>query len=76
MSKEQILERGLNERVRQEVSIHRELDHPSILKLYTFFEDAQHVYLILELCTGGELQKVLRGVPLKEEHCEDQVYTY
>ncbi|XP_018016374.1 serine/threonine-protein kinase PLK4 [Hyalella azteca] len=69
ISKEQILERGLNERVRQEVSIHRTLDHPSILKLYTFFEDARFVYLVLELCTGGELQKALKGKPLPEEQC-------
>lgn len=70
MVKKHILERGLNERVRQEVSIHRKLDHPSILKLYTFFEDTEHVYLILELCRGGELQKLLRGQPLKEEQCK------
>jgi len=31
------------------------LDHPHILKLYEFFEDEKNVYLITELCTGGEL---------------------
>ena len=31
------------------------LDHPNILKLYEYFEDNKNVYLITELCTGGEL---------------------
>jgi calcium-dependent protein kinase len=31
------------------------LDHPHVLKLYEYFEDAKNVHLITELCTGGEL---------------------
>lgn len=31
------------------------LDHPSILRLYDYFEDEKYVYLVLELCSGGEL---------------------
>ncbi|XP_050532647.1 serine/threonine-protein kinase PLK4 [Daktulosphaira vitifoliae] len=48
------------ERVRQEVKIHSQLKHPSILELYTFFEDCQHVYLVLELCHNGELLQYLK----------------
>jgi calcium-dependent protein kinase len=33
----------------------RELDHPNVLKLFEFFEDTRYVYLVMELCTGGEL---------------------
>ncbi|EAT38772.1 AAEL009360-PA [Aedes aegypti] len=51
---------GMANRVRQEVSIHSQLKHPSILELYTFFEDASHVYLVLELAENGELQRYLR----------------
>ncbi|KAK7066258.1 Serine/threonine-protein kinase plk4 [Halocaridina rubra] len=53
---------GLTERVRQEVTIHSQLNHPSILKLYTFFEDDHYVYLILELCRNGELQKYIKSL--------------
>lgn len=31
------------------------MDHPNILKLYEYFEDGKYVYLITEICKGGEL---------------------
>mmetsp|Transcript_12904 Transcript_12904/g.32554 ORF Transcript_12904/g.32554 Transcript_12904/m.32554 type:complete len:395 (+) Transcript_12904:2-1186(+) len=31
------------------------MDHPNIIKLYETFEDHRNIYLIMELCTGGEL---------------------
>lgn len=43
------------ERFAQEVKILQTLDHPNIIKLYEYFEDAKNVYLITELCSGGEL---------------------
>lgn len=50
---------NMTERVRQEVGIHARLKHPSILELYTFFEDTNHVYLILELAHNGTLHRFL-----------------
>lgn len=47
-------------RVRQEVSIHSRLKHPSILELYTFFEDPNYVYLILELAENGALNRYMK----------------
>lgn len=32
-----------------------ELDHPNIVQLYETFETQDHIFLIMELCTGGEL---------------------
>ena len=43
------------ERFEAEIKILQTLDHPNIIKLYEYFEDAKNVYLITELCTGGEL---------------------
>lgn len=31
------------------------LDHPHILKVFEYFEDDTHLYIVTELCTGGEL---------------------
>lgn len=33
----------------------RNLDHPNIIKLYETFEDSRNIYLIMEMCEGGEL---------------------
>ena len=38
-----------------EISILQQLDHPNVLKLYEYFEDDKYVYLVTELCKGGEL---------------------
>ena len=41
--------------LRAEIAIMTELDHPNILRLIEYFETDDEVYLILELCRGGEL---------------------
>lgn len=51
---------GMVGRVKQEVAIHSKLKHPSILELYAFFEDANYVYLVLELAQNGELHRYLK----------------
>ncbi|EDV40833.1 uncharacterized protein Dana_GF10707 [Drosophila ananassae] len=53
---------GLTNRVRQEVEIHSRLKHPSVLQLYTFFQDANYVYLVLELAHNGELHRYMNHI--------------
>ncbi|KAL7069280.1 protein kinase domain-containing protein [Cryptosporidium serpentis] len=43
------------DRFRQEIEIMKSLDHPNIIRLYETFEDNNDIYLVMELCTGGEL---------------------
>ena len=31
------------------------MDHPNIIKLFESFEDHRNIYLVMELCSGGEL---------------------
>jgi polo-like kinase 4 len=52
---------GMVARVQNEVEIHCQLKHPSILELYKFFEDQKYVYLVLEMCHNGELQQYLNS---------------
>jgi serine/threonine protein kinase len=33
----------------------QKLDHPNVLKLYEWFIDNESVYLVTEICRGGEL---------------------
>ncbi|CAM9593701.1 unnamed protein product, partial [Laminaria digitata] len=55
-------------RVANEVRLHWGLKHPTVVELLEFFEDERFVYMVLELCGGGDLYRRLkeRG-PLGEE---------
>jgi len=39
----------------REVDLQKALDHPNICKVYDVYQDAKVYYIVLELCTGGEL---------------------
>lgn len=67
---------GMCGRVIQEVYIHSRLKHPSILEVYAYFEDPNYVYLVLELCQNGELQRYLKqrgSQPLSESECKEVI---
>lgn len=38
-----------------EVEILKSLDHPNILKVYEYFEDPEHFYIVMEYCEGGDI---------------------
>lgn len=42
-------------RAQQEITILKMMDHPNIIKLHESFEEDQSIYLVTELCAGGEL---------------------
>ena len=42
-------------RLKNEIDLLRATDHPNIIKLFETFEDKNHLYLIMEECSGGEL---------------------
>ena len=49
--------------LRLEINAMRRLDHPNIVKLYGAYEDVEEasVFLVMELCSGGELvQRLLK----------------
>ena len=44
------------------------LDHPNILKIYEFYQDENAVFIIMEICTGGELfDKIIEQGSLFEQ---------
>lgn len=54
-------------RFKMEIDIMRELDHPHIIKLFEVFEDSRFVYLVMELCEGGELfDRIIENVHFTE----------
>jgi len=55
-----IVENCLEQHVVDERNVMTLTDHPFILKLHSSFWDEYYVYLVLELCLGGELFSYLR----------------
>lgn len=51
----QIISKKKLDNIKQEITIHRMLDHPNIVKLIESFEDEQNFYMVLEYCPVGEL---------------------
>ncbi|XP_070192144.1 calcium/calmodulin-dependent protein kinase type 1-like [Littorina saxatilis] len=47
--------KGKEESLDNEISVLRRLAHPNIVELRDVFDDKTHVYLVMELVTGGEL---------------------
>mmetsp|Transcript_15168 Transcript_15168/g.17572 ORF Transcript_15168/g.17572 Transcript_15168/m.17572 type:complete len:712 (+) Transcript_15168:387-2522(+) len=43
------------EELRNEINILKGMDHPNIVKLHEVFSHKKQIYLILELCDGGDL---------------------
>merc|ERR1719454_1359516 len=50
----------MTEYLAREVKTQMRLQHPNILRLHYYFEDASKVYLLLEYANGGSLFSLLR----------------
>ncbi|KAH9501812.1 Serine/threonine-protein kinase plk1 [Dermatophagoides farinae] len=58
ISKTQLVKDKHKTKMSLEISIHRSVDHEHIVKFYSFFEDANFVYIILELCGKRSLMEM------------------
>lgn len=41
--------------LKNEIAILKDMDHPNIVKMYEFLEDEKRIYIVTEICKGGEL---------------------
>jgi len=51
-------------RLRREIQLLRELKHSNIVELHQVFEEKGTLFMVMELCTGGELWHFLQSVEL------------
>lgn len=41
--------------LKNEIAILKDMDHPNIVKMFEFLEDEKRIYIVTEICKGGEL---------------------
>jgi serine/threonine protein kinase len=56
------------DRLRAEITIQHQVKHPNIVELLNCFSDERYVYLILELCSNGDLEHYLQEKKTLSEH--------
>ena len=42
-----------------EVKILHKVDHPNIVKYYETYDEENYMYMVMELCSGGDLYKMI-----------------
>jgi len=58
-------EKAMRESFEKERAILARLEHPHIVKMYECFEERQSLWLVLELCRGGELYEYVAALANK-----------
>ena len=64
-------------KLKNEISIMSKIDHPHIIKLYEVYESNRSLYLIMELCKGGDLFKhIMERAQNKKKYSERMLLKY
>jgi len=61
-------EKAMRESFEKERAILARLEHPHIVKMYECFEERQSLWVVLELCRGGELYEYVAALANKRRH--------
>ena len=65
--------------VMDEVDLLKKVDHPNIVEYFETYDDKHYLYLVMELCTGGELfdshdEYIKNDKPYSEKKAADVIY--
>lgn len=66
VEKQPLAVRGMLEQLAREFGVQRGIQHPNIVRVVELLEDAQHAYLLLDLCVGGSLWHAAQQFPNSE----------
>ena len=59
-----------------EVQLMQNIDHPNIVKYYETYNDYKYLYIVMEMCEGGEFGEVIQSDPssFNEVYISKQIY--
>ena len=74
ISKQSILRSRMGSQVKKEISIMKDLDHPNIVRVLEVLMSTEHLYIVMDFVSGGELYaKITRGGRLSDTACRRYV---
>lgn len=74
ISKQSILRSQMGSQVKKEISIMKDLDHPNIVRIFEVLMSTQHLYIVMDFVSGGELYgKITRTGKLSDKECRRYV---
>lgn len=60
--------------VRKEIKVLKSVEHVNIIKVFEVFEDSDNVYILMELCSGGELfEKMQKNGKFSEKQAAQMI---
>lgn len=54
------IEKNKRQQIQNNVRICHELEHKHVVQFYEWYETSNHLWLVVELCTGGSLKNILK----------------
>ena len=55
LNKKKIKQQGVFEKVKREIKVLRQFNHPHIIKHYEFIDTTSDIFMVIEFASGGEL---------------------
>lgn len=75
VSKKLMMKNNQKEKMTQEITIHRSLNHKNVVKFHSFFDDDSNVYIVLELCKRRSMMELhKRRKAITEYECRYYIY--
>ncbi|XP_037939686.1 serine/threonine-protein kinase polo-like [Teleopsis dalmanni] len=75
VSKKLMMKHNQKEKMTQEITIHRSLNHNNIVKFHGYFEDSYNIYIVLELCKKRSMMELhKRRKTITEYECRYYIY--
>lgn len=75
VSKKLMMKHNQKEKMTQEISIHKSLNHKNVVKFHGFFDDTLNVYIVLELCKKRSMMELhKRRKVITDYECRYYIY--